>query len=393
MNIFETIKKYIVSSGKFAKISLSVLVILSLFWGLSHIMRSSSQGNTTTGSDSLATVQNESNKEENMDSNTQVVDIDKANKKVIYLAGGCFWGIEAYMEKIPGVLDAESGYANGNTENPSYEDLVYRNSGHAETVKVTYDPDTLSLKTLLKYYLRVVDPTSINKQGNDRGTQYRSGIYYTDEADKEIIEEVLNNEQSKYTSQIVVEVLPLEQFFKAEEYHQDYLKKNPTGYCHIDLNKANEPIIDEDKYKKPSDEELKNKLTDIQYDVALKNGTERAFSNEYWNNFEKGIYVDITSGEPLFSSTDKFSSGCGWPSFSKPISEDLINYQDDKSFNMHRTEVRSRNADIHLGHVFNDGPSESGGLRYCINSASLRFIPYEKMDEEGYGYLKPLFDK
>ena len=327
-----------------------------------------------------------------MNSNTQAVNIDNTKSKDIYLAGGCFWGIEAYVEKIPGVLDAVSGYANGNTENPSYEDLVYHNSGHAETVKVTYNPDEISLKTLLKYYLRVVDPTSLNKQGNDRGTQYRSGVYYTDEADKQIIEEVLKKEQNSYQAPIVVEVLPLKQFFKAEEYHQDYLKKNPTGYCHIDLNKASEPIIDEDKYKKPSDEELKDKLSDTQYNVALKNDTERAFSNEYWDNFEKGIYVDITSGEPLFSSTDKFSSGCGWPSFSKPISRDLINYLEDNSFNMHRTEVRSRSADIHLGHVFNDGPKESGGLRYCINSASLRFIPYEKMDEEGYGYLKGLFD-
>jgi len=217
-------------------------------------------------------------------------------------------------------------------------------------------------------------------------------LFYTDEADKQIIEDVLKKEQNSYQAPIVVEVLPLKQFFKAEEYHQDYLKKNPTGYCHIDLNKASEPIIDEDKYKKPSDEELKDKLSDTQYNVALKNDTERAFSNEYWDNFEKGIYVDITSGEPLFSSTDKFSSGCGWPSFSKPISKDLINYLDDNSFNMHRTEVRSRSADIHLGHVFDDGPKESGGLRYCINSASLRFIPYEKMDEEGYGYLKGLFD-
>ena len=327
-----------------------------------------------------------------MNSNTQAVNINNTKSKDIYLAGGCFWGIEAYVEKIPGVLDAVSGYANGNTENPSYEDLVYRNSGHAETVKVTYDPDEISLKTLLKYYLRVVDPTSLNKQGNDKGTQYRSGVYYTDEADKQIIEEVLKKEQDNYQSPIVVEVLPLEQFFKAEEYHQDYLKKNPTGYCHIDLNKASEPIIDEDKYKKPSDEELKDKLSDTQYNVTLKNDTERAFSNEYWDNFEKGIYVDITSGEPLFSSTDKFSSGCGWPSFSKPISKDLIKYSEDNSFNMHRTEVRSRSADIHLGHVFDDGPKESGGLRYCINSASLRFIPYEKMDEEGYGYLKGLFD-
>ena len=392
MHIFDIIKKYIVSLGRFAKVFFSVLVCLGLLWGFSHILSGTDKGKAAVADNTLANTDNIKNKEAGMNPSTQAVNINNTKSKEIYLAGGCFWGIEAYVEKIPGVLDAVSGYANGNTENPSYEDLVYRNSGHAETVKVIYDPDELSLKTLLKYYLRVVDPTSLNKQGNDRGSQYRSGVYYTDEADKQIIEEVLKKEQDSYQSPIVVEVLPLQQFFKAEEYHQDYLKKNPTGYCHIDLNKASEPIIDEDKYKKPSDEELKNKLSDIQYNVALKNDTERAFSNEYWDNFEKGIYVDVTSGEPLFSSTDKFSSGCGWPSFSKPISKELINYLEDNSFHMRRTEVRSRSADIHLGHVFNDGPKESGGLRYCINSASLRFIPYEKMDEEGYGYLKSLFD-
>ena len=392
MHIFDIIKKYVVSLGRFGKVFFSVLLCFSIFFGLAHIAPKLNKGRELADNNTIANTDNNKNKEAGMNSNTQSVNIDNTKSKDIYLAGGCFWGIEAYVEKIPGVLDAVSGYANGNTENPSYEDLVYRNSGHAETVKVTYNPDELSLKTLLKYYLRVVDPTSLNKQGNDKGTQYRSGVYYTDEADKQVIEEVLKKEQDNYQSPIVVEVLPLKQFFKAEEYHQDYLKKNPTGYCHIDLNKASEPIIDEDKYKKPSDEELKAKLSDTQYNVALKNDTERAFSNEYWDNFEKGIYVDITSGEPLFSSTDKFSSGCGWPSFSKPISKDLIKYSEDNSFNMNRTEVRSRSADIHLGHVFNDGPKESGGLRYCINSASLRFIPYEKMDEEGYGYLKGLFD-
>ena len=392
MHIFDIIKKYVVSLGRFGKVFFSVMLCFSIFFGLAHIAPKFNKGRALADNNTVANTDNNKNMEAGMNSNTQAVNIDNTKSKDIYLAGGCFWGIEAYVEKIPGVLDAVSGYANGNTENPSYEDLVYHNSGHAETVKVTYDPDEISLKTLLKYYLRVVDPTSLNKQGNDRGTQYRSGVYYTDEADKQIIEEVLKKEQNSYQAPIVVEVLPLKQFFKAEEYHQDYLKKNPTGYCHIDLNKASEPIIDEDKYKKPSDEELKDKLSDTQYNVALKNDTERAFSNEYWDNFEKGIYVDITSGEPLFSSTDKFSSGCGWPSFSKPISKDLINYLEDNSFNMHRTEVRSRSADIHLGHVFNDGLKESGGLRYCINSASLRFIPYEKMDEEGYGYLKGLFD-
>lgn len=312
--------------------------------------------------------------------------------KEIYLAGGCFWGLQAYMKRIHGVKETISGYANGNTENPSYEDLVYRNSGHAETVKVLYDPQEVSLKTLLKYYLRVVDPTSINKQGNDEGVQYRTGIYYTDSSDKKVIDEVLAKEQEEYVDPLAIEVLPLEQFYNAEEYHQDYLDKNPSGYCHIDLSLADDPIIDEDQYQRPSDEELKEKLTDTQYTVAIENGTERPFTNEYWDSFDKGIYVDIATGEPLFSSLDKFSTHCGWPSFSKPIVEDVVTYKKDISHNMERTEVRSRAGDIHLGHIFTDGPKDLGGLRYCINGASLRFIPYYEMDDEGYGYLKDIFE-
>ena len=327
--------------------------------------------------------------------NNEMRTYDETKVKTIYLAGGCFWGLEAYMQKLNGVEDAISGYANGKTENPSYYDL--KTSGHAETVKVIYNPEIISLEDILAHYLRVVNPVSVNKQGNDVGTQYRTGIYYTDEAEKAIIENVLAKEQTKHDKPIAIEVEPLRQFYEAEEYHQDYLEKNPGGYCHIDLSLADkpldkdeEPVIDSSRYIKPSDEELKKNLTDIQYDVTQNSATERAFSHEYHDSFKRGIYVDITTKEPLFSSTDKFESGCGWPSFSKPISKDVVKYFEDNSHFMHRTEVRSRSGNAHLGHVFNDGPKELGGQRYCINGASLEFIPYDEMDEKGYGYLKYL---
>ena len=325
--------------------------------------------------------------ENNYENPNDAIDYSKTKLKTIYLAGGCFWGVEAYMEKVYGVADAVSGYANGNTENPTYEDVLYKNTGHVETVKVDYDPERISLEKILDYYLLVVDPTSLNKQGNDRGTQYRSGVYFTDKNERKIIEERLKKEQEKYKDKIVVEVQKLDNFYKAEEYHQDYLKKNPNGYCHIDISKANEVIIDQSKYPKPSDEELKKKLTEAQYKVTQENDTEHAFSNEYWDNKEKGIYVDVATGEPLFSSTDKYDSGCGWPSFTKSISKEVVTYHKDFSFNMERTEVRSRSGNSHLGHVFDDGPKESGGLRFCINSASIRFIPLADMEKEGYGYL------
>ncbi|MFC0819855.1 bifunctional peptide-methionine (S)-S-oxide reductase MsrA/peptide-methionine (R)-S-oxide reductase MsrB [Moraxella marmotae] len=321
------------------------------------------------------------------------------NTKTIYLAGGCFWGLEAYFQRIDGVVDAVSGYANGKTANPTYEDVSHRHSGHAETVKVTYDADKLSLDDILQYYFRVIDPTSLNKQGNDRGEQYRTGVYYTDNAEQAIITAALAREQQKYSQAIVVENQPLQHFYEAEEYHQDYLIKNPNGYCHIDIKKADEPLpnkggqtpkkgFDAATYHKPSDAELKKILTDEQYRVTQQSGTEYAFSHEYDHLFAPGIYVDVVSGEPLFSSADKFNSGCGWPSFTRPINAAAVTEHDDTSFNMHRTEVRSHAADSHLGHVFPDGPKDKGGLRYCINGASLKFIPLAQMDAEGYGDYK-----
>ena len=323
----------------------------------------------------------------------------------IYLAGGCFWGIEAYVKKLPGVSSTDVGYANGNTENPTYEEVCYNNTGHAETVKVVYDISRISTDQLLDGFFKVVDPTSINKQGNDRGSQYRTGIYYVDEADQEIAKAAVARQKEKYSSPIATEVLPLSNFYMAEDYHQDYLDKTPGGYCHIDLNDADEfikesgldmadvaSLIKMEDYPVPSDAELKETLTDIQYRVTQMGDTEHPYTNEYTGNFEKGVYVDVVTGEPLFSSVDKFESGCGWPSFSKPITAEVVKENQDTSFNMVRTEVRSRSGDTHLGHVFNDGPIELGGLRYCINSASIRFIPYEDLEVEGYGFLKFLFD-
>ena len=306
----------------------------------------------------------------------------------IYLAGGCFWGVEGYFKRIEGVKDTTCGYANGKTANPSYEDVCRHNTGHAETVRVLFATDVISLEDLLIYYFRIIDPVSVNKQGNDVGTQYRTGIYYTDESLLPVIKAAVEREQRKYNEKIAVEVLPLENFYSAEEYHQNYLDKNPNGYCHINLNLANEPIVRSENYKKLDDKELKEKLTTLQYDVTMNAATERPFDNEFNSNFERGIYVDITSGEPLFLSTDKFESGCGWPSFSKPIQKDLVRYNKDLSLGRRRIEVRSNVAGVYLGHVFDDGPSELGGLRYCINSAALRFIPIDKMDAQGYGYLK-----
>lgn len=339
----------------------------------------------------------DSNNKKNLKEMENQKDMDKEKEnyskddlKKIYLAGGCFWGVEEYMQRIYGVYDAVSGYANGKVNNPTYKTVSSGKSGYAETVEVTYDSKKIKLEDLLNHYFKIIDPTSLNKQGNDRGSQYRTGIYYVDDSDKEVIDKVMNFQAKKYSEKIVVENMKLKNFTVAEDYHQDYLRKNPNGYCHIDLSKASEVVIDPAKYPKPSDDDLKRKLTDIQYRVTQKNETESSFSNEYWDNKEKGIYVDVATGEPLFSSSDKFDSGCGWPSFSKPIAKDVVTYREDKSYNMNRTEVRSRSGDSHLGHVFNDGPEELGGLRFCINSASIKFIPLKDMEDRGYGYLKHL---
>ena len=309
----------------------------------------------------------------------------------IYLAGGCFWGLEEYFSRISGVLATSVGYANGQVETTNYQ--LLKETDHAETVQVIYDEKAVSLREILLYYSRVIDPLSINQQGNDRGRQYRTGIYYQYEADLPAIYTVVQEQERMLGRKIAVEVEKLRHYILAEDYHQDYLKKNPSGYCHIDVADAEKPLIDAANYEKPSQEVLKESLSEESYRVTQEAATEAPFSNAYDQTFEEGIYVDITTGEPLFFAKDKFASGCGWPSFSRPISKELIHYYKDMSHGMERIEVRSRSGNAHLGHVFTDGPQELGGLRYCINSASLRFVAKDEMEEEGYGYLLPYLNK
>lgn len=309
------------------------------------------------------------------------------NTDIIYLAGGCFWGVEAYFSKLPGVVKTEVGYANGKIKDPTYELVTNGDTDFAETVSVEYDSKRISLQELLSHYFDIVDVTTLNRQAHDIGTQYRSGIYYIKDADKEIIENSIKQEQKKHKNPIVTEVKKLDNFYIAEEYHQKFLEKNPGGYCHIDLSKVRKY----DKYRKPSMDEIKRQLSDIQYKVTQENATEKPFSSKYDKNFDDGIYVDIVTGEPLFSSNDKYDAGCGWPSFTKSINEKVINERQDNSLGMNRTEVRSYIGDSHLGHVFNDGPKDKGGQRYCINGAALKFVPKEAMQKEGYGEYLYLF--
>ena len=318
------------------------------------------------------------------------------NLQDIYYAGGCFWGVEEYFSRIPGVHEVSVGYANGKTEHPTYEDVCYRETGHAETVHVRYDPAAISLSTLTERFFAVVDPVSVNRQGNDAGVQYRTGIYYVRDEDKSVLAAVMREEAKKHSRPLAVELLPLSHYYLAEEYHQRYLKKNPGGYCHIDFSSLDNILesppasVEPTRYAKPSDEELREKLSPEEYRITQQAGTEAPFSGKYWDHRERGIYVDVVTGEPLFVSTDKFDSGCGWPSFTRPIEPEAVVENTDRSHGMIRTEIRSRAGGSHLGHVFPDGPEDKGGLRYCINSAALRFVPYDDMDKEGFGKFKPL---
>ncbi|MBQ8018383.1 MAG: peptide-methionine (S)-S-oxide reductase MsrA [Methanobrevibacter sp.] len=294
-------------------------------------------------------------------------------QNVIYLAGGCFWGVEAFISRLKGVNNTEVGYANGNDLAPTYEKVCTGKTMHAETVKVTFNPEIISLEEILENFFKIIDPYVKNRQGPDRGTQYRTGIYWQNPNDEKAVIDFLKSKQKSSSKRIMVESHEIYNFYPAEDYHQKYLEKNPQGYCHVDLN-----LIDNEEF---------NHLTREEYEITQLSLTEAPFSGKYNNFFEDGIYVDVVDGEVLFSSDDKFDSGCGWPAFTKPISEDVITKNRDFSHGTTRIEVRSAKANSHLGHVFNDGPG--GSKRYCINSAALKFIPRDEVED----YLKKRKEK
>jgi peptide methionine sulfoxide reductase msrA/msrB len=320
-------------------------------------------------------------------------------------AGGCFWCIESAFVGVEGVMSVVSGYTGGKKENPTYKEVSSGNTGHYEAVEVSYDPMIVSYRDLLDIFWVQIDPTDVGGQFADRGSQYRTAIFYNSEKQKELAEESKKEieRMGKFDKPIVTEILPAEKFYPAEDYHQEYYKKNPLRYkiyragsgrdSFIESNWAEDNIPKKDYSQKPPDEVLRNKLTAEQYEVTQHNKTERPFKNEYWDNEKPGLYVDVVTGEPLFSSEDKYDSGCGWPSFTKPLERQLIKEVEDVSIGMRRTEVRSQHGDSHLGHVFDDGPKDKGGMRYCINSASLKFIPYDELEKEGYGEYKKKLDK
>ncbi len=280
-------------------------------------------------------------------------------QQVIYLAGGCFWGVEAFISRLKGVNNTEVGYANGRDLAPTYEKVCTGKTGHAETVKATYNPKIISLEEILENFFKIIDPYTRNRQGADIGTPYRTGIYWQEDSQRDVVINFLREKQKVSSKRIVVEAHAISSFYPAEAYHQKYLERNPQGYCHVDLN-----LIDDEEF---------NHLSKEEYEITQLSMTEPPFSGKYDDFYEDGVYVDVVNGEVLFSSEDKFDSGCGWPAFSKPVSEDVITKHRDFSHGTTRIEVRSAKSNSHLGHLFHDGPG--GSPRYCINSSALRFVP------------------
>lgn len=322
--------------------------------------------------------------------------------KQVYFAGGCFWCLEHPFDTIPGVSEVMPGYGGGRTKNPTYQEVCSGKTGHYEMVRVSYDPSKVTFGELVDVFWRQIDPTDAGGQFADRGSQYRTAIFHQTPEEKDIAEgsKKALERSAKFSRPIAVKILPFTSFYPAEEHHRQYYRTCPAQYQRYRTFSGRAEYLKrawgDDKmsyiYRKPDKKELREQLTGIQYKVTQENATEPPFANPYWNEKREGIYVDVTTGQPLFSSRDKFDSGCGWPSFTRPLDASQIDEKSDRSHGMARTEVRSRAGDAHLGHVFNDGPGPTG-LRYCINSASLRFIPKEELVREGYGEYLKLFDK